>query len=408
MALTQEQIDILKAKIAELYIDIGDLNLAKAEVYPLDDLDDIDGINNSQYYAYNEEILCYEGEKKHLLGKYPISTELITPTDIDDAAKGNGRLFPVERGEILPYRDTGKSDGTVYVVDDESTFASVVPGQILNCQTQGTFVIVSVVNDHTLEVNAVVPLDPSLEYDIFENLIGSPYLFLRPRLCVGMIGGAGWNTVNENENIAIEQPLLSWFYWPIPPETLPGPIPNPAYDTYVENVDKFAVALDSEIASLEGELNAWSDGGGGWKFNFDTTQAYADINTALANAQLFKTNMDLTGDNQITIDDFKHANASTVMPPLLSARDTFISGTRIAQVSARETEIDTALGSITPSGESFTGSGLYYNRFNYLSMMVDRANGTTTAIASREVDTTALDDQIAFKERQIDEYESLL
>jgi len=409
MALTPDQVDIVKAKIAELYQDIGNLTVAKQEVYPADDLEDINDLNTSQYDSFDDEIGSWDGEYGYLIGRTMIPTDFVTQSDIDEASLGEGRMFPAESAEVIPTRNTGEGDGSATFIDNESLFTPfVLPGDSVVTSLHGIFTVQNVVDDHTLTVDPVVPVDTVIGYRIDRVLYGNPYLYLRPYIVPGLKGGSGWNPSAEEINISAEQPLLSWFYWPVPPEFLPGPVPNPAYDTYVENVNAFADALDSEINSLQGQLDSWSDGGGGWKYNFDTTQAYTDIVAALANAQTFKANMDLDGSGDITIADFKFLNADTIMPPLLSSRDTFLTGTRTPQVSNREAEITTALGSIVETGESFTGSGLYYNRYNWLTMLVDRANGTNTAVKSREVDTSNIDNQIAFKERQITEYEVLL
>jgi len=409
MALTQEQIDILKAKIAELYIDIGNLSLAKAEVYPVDDLDDLNALNQSQFDAYDDETICFEAEQRYLSGLYAVDSAFIVQADLDSAGAGSGRLFPTSYAEVLSIRATGEGGGTNILFDPGSFFSSFVSvGDEIATSDHGIFVVQGIVDDHTLNIDSDMPIDTSVEYSIRRNIIGSPYLYLRPYLTPGLHSGTGWNQLSEEFMIAVEQPLLSWFYWPIPPEILPGPVPNPAYDTYVENVNAFAEALDAEIVALQGQLDAWSDGGGGWKYSFDTTQAYTDINNALANANSFKASMDLDGSGDIDMDDFEFLNADTIMPPLLSSRDTFLVGTRTPQLSNRKTEISSALGSVVEAGEIYTGSGLYFNRYNFLTMLVDRANGTYTAIVGRDVDTDSLDAQIAFKERQITEYEALL
>jgi len=400
MALTEEQTDIVEAKISSLHRDIGGLTEAKQEVYDDDDLEELDNLHTEQYESYDDEIVCWIGERGYLSGEKLAPNDPVVQADIDAAVQGLGRLFPIDTTEVMSPRITGETDGSSELVDVNSNFNTIQIGDILSTDLYGIFPIQNILDVNSIEVTGVIPIDIALSYSVYRNLPAINVLS-RPYVIPGLLNGTGWESETEEIHIAIEQPLLSWFYFPVPI------ISHPSYATYVENVDAFAESLDFEISSLQGQLDAWFDGGG-YKYSFDTTQAYADIVAALANANAFKSAMDIDGSGTIDIDDFKGPTAPTVMPPLLSARDTFLTGTRTPQVDNRKTEIADALGEIIESGEEYSGSGLFVSRYTFLCLSIDRTNGTHTELENRGSNIGAIDEQIAYTERQIEEYQKLL
>jgi len=504
MALTPDQEAIVKAKIRALYEDIGNLTMAKQEVYPLDDLDDMDEINSDQYDEYNTEILYWESQYKHIVGRCLVSTEVISPSTIEDAADGSGWMFPTDVLYVCSTRSTGSRTGSDNFIDNESVFKWTNKWRTVDIVKPGDIMIVSgtehtinsVVDEHTLDV--ACPTGTGITYTIVRSLIGSPYTLLRPYLLNGSYGGTGFYpnaelsliasevgyrddgqtsalsaqftdntnsfsssdvgkvmhiktgsdvgyyeiiTFVDSHNVILdttmtttdtdleykigdeggELQLLQWFidYWGSTTDFIPT-YPSPLYDQFSSNIDKLNDCIDDERSAISTNKTAYDSYSG----DHEDAGAGAIMTAAIANLDTTKNTLDYESTGTITISDFiaaEIAGDESVIENAISDRKDFINNTREDAIDDRKEYIETVLGEILDSGgsvldstdEQFIGAPtgeamLYYKRFNFLDMRVNRADGTYKDIKSREVDTTNIDNMIAAKERQIEEYEALL
>ena len=400
MALTTEQEYVIKAKIDNLTEDVAALYEAINAVPETDDLGDVDQINIEKYDEATVEVAKREGEYGFLKGRVVTGPEEVVQADIDDASIGTGKLFPIDVGGspyilLRPHLVDGLLGGTGQIT---AGGGSISGGSGETNLDGDEFEIIGVDWD---ALGAVIngTIDISGSPHTITSVNGS-VLGIDPD-ATGSQTGLIWKLYyadslsNEEIKVAAEIVALNYFTFPAPS------VDTQASLLYQMMVNEFAIALDQEAIDIAGETAAW-----GGDIAFDP----GPNNTALSNLIAFKAAMDLNSDTFITMADFQHANASTVMPPLISARLGALTITRQPYIAARESAIDADLGMLTAliTEETVTGSGRWRERFDYLNFLVNRAEGTSTELKNRETSDQSIEGLIAFKEAQIEKYKLLL
>lgn len=438
--MTPEEIAILKSDISNAHSEIGSFNVAKQPVYPIDDLEKKNDLNQSQFDSYGDEIGYWEDQYKLLVGRYVLPGEVVGPVTIEQAAEGNGLMFPRENIIIFSTRTTGVGDGTVTFKDNDSLFQwngidLLQSGDIL-MTAAGNFAIDSIVDEHTitLESGSNPGTGSSLEYTIFRSLLDNPYILMRPFLVHGVYGGTGYYGDNEDVLVDEEKDAVQYFvdWWAdpgnpfIPPATIPNPSPppttitNPDYQDFLDNLAIIDNNLDSELSRLTTNKSEYDSYTGSYEDPSEGTVMQA----AIDNVNTTKATLDYNSSGNIDISDLFDAQSDSnesVIINAMSSINSFLSGTRMPGISSRKDFIENVLGKITDTSggeltqdeEQFTGNPpgsdqLYYKRYAFLSLLVDRSNGTYSALKSREVDVSRINDQIAFREMKINLYEDLL
>lgn len=294
------------------------------------------------------------------------------------------------------YRDTGEtSSSSNQFTDNTNLFYASDVGEVIHIRTgpdAGYYNITSLVDSHNVLLDTMMTTTSSgLEYSI------------------------------GNSSYQSEIGVLEWFenYWSTHPSFIPS-FPSPLYNLYSNNIDKLNDLIEDETLAVSTNKTAYDSYSG----DYEDSGAGAIMTAAKNNLDNTKNTLDYDGSGTITIADFVAAAGAgdeSVIKNAISDRKDFINNTRVDDIDDRKEYIETVLGEILDDGsgvldstdERFVGAPtgdpmLYYKRFNYLDMRVNRADGTYKGIKSREVDTTNIDNMIAAKERQIDEYEALL